>query len=573
MNAIFTFPFRRPALFFLIWAGWLSLEYWALGPFSYLFIHDNADQVIPFMTWLTRSPLALWRDPLVPVVSGLDRFSSTAWLVAHQPFLMTLPLWLGHGVFIALQRFLAGYFTYRFLREGLRLPPAVGLLAGLAYTLIQAENGELRMMHVFNEPGLPVLLWGFSCIPARPWKAAVPRYVLISLMIGLGMGPVDAMPFFIPVAWLVGWILRDDTRNIRGWLSYTAWITATCLLALPWKIPGIQALLANAEISHRVDWVNGLGWSDAIWHLLPGRVGWLAGWWLPLLLSLAWVVPFWRWRRRADLASLLLLFAGVALGTLVQVVVYVKSADLGIFKGINWFRFDRIGPLALLIAAGMGVRRMFYAPWEEANWQPGRLLVLGLLGGLIVHESWTVKQSHLAAVKTGQHWRALFDNADVKRLASSQRGKPLRVVTAAANHEYHAMYNLAYGLECADGYAVLYPERYQRYWREVVRPLLTREPGLAGHFTWGSRAYLYHGQSPVNASVAAIPFADWYNLDLLSLANVGQVISRKPVNDPRLVRVPPEGLSIRRQSRLTRPCLRKPLRTSPLFLHAGVTSV
>jgi hypothetical protein len=538
---LLTFPLRRPAIAFLLWAIWLSLEYWALGPFSYLFIHDNADQSIPYLTWVTRSAAALWSDPLVPVLGGLDRFAGTAWLAAHQPFFLFLPAWLAHGAFIALQRFLAGYFTFRFLRDALRVRPVFALLAGAAYPLIHAENGELRLMHVFNEPGLPVLLWGFACIPAAPARAALPRFLLLSLLVGSGMGMVDAMPFFVPVAFAVGWLLRADTRQLGGTLVYTAWSAGVCLLALPWKIPGLRALLANAEFSHRADWVAGLGWRDALLQLAGPRLLWLVGWWLVALLALPWLLTFWRWRR-PDFAALLLLAAGLFLGPLVQALAYQYGDHLGVLRGVNWFRFDRLGPLALLAAGALGLQRVLRpadGTLRPSGFLPAGAAICTLLAGMILYESGGVKRDHLAAVRAGQHWRGLYGNPEVAALAAELAGRPARVASAGAYHEFHPLFNLAAGLECADGYAVLYPERYQRYWREVLRPLLAHDPRFHGHFTgWGSRAYLFHSQVPADAARPSLPFAAWYNLDLLALANVTHLLARKPIDDPRLVARP-----------------------------------
>ena len=152
--------------------------------------------------------------------------------------------------------------------------------------------------------------------------------------------------------------------------------------------------------------------------------------------------------------------------------------------------------------------------------------MLFVLCGLLLHESYTVKQTHLASIQNGHNWRALFQNTEIAALAERTRGQPVRVATPGAFHEFHPMFNLAYGLECADGYAVLYPDRYHRFWTGVLRPLMRREPHFKGHFEgWGSRVYLFHSQDPANASLAAVPFADWYNLDLLSLANVRYLVS------------------------------------------------
>ena len=188
---------RRPSLLFALWALWLSAEYWALGDFSYLFIHDNADQIIPVSTWLTESPKRLFTESLLPEMSGVDRFATTAWVNLHRLFCLVMPAWLAHGLFIFVQRFVAGYFTCRLLREAFSVPPVVSILAGAAYTMISLEHGEMRLMHNLNEP-FPIVDMAAVYHPADPircWRAGcIVRWTIFQFDHGAGWG----MAIFLP---------------------------------------------------------------------------------------------------------------------------------------------------------------------------------------------------------------------------------------------------------------------------------------------------------------------------------------------------------------------------------------
>jgi hypothetical protein len=88
----------------------------------------------------------------------------------------------------------------------------------------------------------------------------------------------------------------------------------------------------------------------------------------------------------------------------------------------------------------------------------------------------------------------------------------------------------------------------------VLRPLLLAEPESTDYFTrWGSRAYLFHSMRPETESLPALPFAKWYDLDLLSLANVRFLVSRKPLDDPRLQLLPPAWDEAAREAWAGRP--------------------
>jgi hypothetical protein len=66
-------------------------------------------------------------------------------------------------------------------------------------------------------------------------------------------------------------------------------------------------------------------------------------------------------------------------------------------------------------------------------------------------------------MRRGWTWRGLYGGADVAALsarAETSPAAPFRCATAGAFHEYHPLYLLANDLETADGYAVIYPDRY-----------------------------------------------------------------------------------------------------------------
>lgn len=530
---------QHPLFWITAWCLWCTSEYWAFGDLSYLYIHDNADQVLPFTAWITSSTSHWISGKMVPILCGLDRMSSTAWITLVHPFFIAFPGWLAHGLFLFFQRWIMGFFAFLYFRDALRFRPPHAALAAMAYTLVHLEHGEIRLMHLFNEPGFPLLLWAFHRVPAQQFRiSGMLGMIVLGLFIGLSMDPVAAMPFFFPTALLLALITRDDLLEKSDVARLLGMVVLCGLVTLPFKIPGLQALLANAPMGHRADWDAGLGLKDALLQLASVKVLFLARWWLALLLAVPWF--FTRClKTRNDVAILTLLLVGLFLGPVLQALVYVFGDQLGFLRGFSMLRFDRVAPLALLAAAAGGLRVL------EQHRGPtfGRPMIFTLLlMGAALHTSYGVKLEHWGAMRgNGQNWRAIFGNAEIEFLAKTVETKkePWRCATAGAYHLSHPMYLLQYGLETADGYAVLYPNRYQRYWGEVLGPLMAQEDTFRGHFTgWGSRVYLFHSQKPELALTPSVPLAQWANLDLLSLANVRFLVSHKPIQDERLRMLP-----------------------------------
>ena len=141
-------------------------------------------------------------------------------------------------------------------------------------------------------------------------------------------------------------------------------------------------------------------------------------------------------------------------------------------------------------------------------------------------------------MRDGSNYAALFLRPELKQLAADSGGKaPSRVATVYApqdlappstplEHGQLPAYAWAYGLETVDGYVVMYPDRYLRFWERVAGRLMPpdRRP-----------VYLFmpdqYGPSP-----SVTNLADVCNQNLLSLANVRYVISP--------IRLTGEGVSL-----------------------------
>ena len=78
------------------------------------------------------------------------------------------PDWLAYGLFMWIQRFVAGYFSYRLLKDSLELGTLPSLYGGFAYSLFAQATFDFTYSAGFNLydglalPGLPFLLWALD---------------------------------------------------------------------------------------------------------------------------------------------------------------------------------------------------------------------------------------------------------------------------------------------------------------------------------------------------------------------------------------------------------------------------
>src|SRR6266404_3394663 len=80
-----------------------------------------------------------------------------------------MPGWLAYGLLMICQRFVAGYFLYRLLRDELALPPWAAVYGGLTYALY-SQDGVNQCWQGFDLcdglalPGIPATIWALARI-------------------------------------------------------------------------------------------------------------------------------------------------------------------------------------------------------------------------------------------------------------------------------------------------------------------------------------------------------------------------------------------------------------------------
>lgn len=529
---------NHPALIFLVWAVWLSAEYLIFGPYSYVRIPDNANINLParlaFAGAVRAHDLGYW----VPAyASGADRLSELMGCQLDSLLYIVLPGWLAHGLFMFLQRFLAGYFCFRLMRDQLRLGLLPSLYAGLAYTLLSHEvyggpSDNFTLYDGLVLPGLPLILWFLGRLDEQRVRSFV-----FALFAGMAFAFVGAFPiagFAFPVIAL--WFtFVSPRRTVRFW----GMLSIFCIGWLVGTSPYLWATGVNAINSHRSSGLQVSRLSNLLLAMMLLRDNAVA-----LALGLcAFVATRGRERRVRSLCFIL----SVAFSFLIASPTLYRSIHglLGFVSGFNFDRFYIFIPFFCVAGAALGLdsigRTSIVVNRKTPRTTPVKAQTLLAVAAICVvaSQSVAIKQETLWEMKSGSNFAAIFERPEVLNLRSTTlREPPFRVVTAGD----HPSYLWAYGLETADGFLPLYSKHYQEYWGEVLAPVLAATPGLADVAS-GNVVQLFIPEatrSPLFGLPAGdrIDFDANYTLNLLSLANVRFVLSPVPLRTDKLTLLP-----------------------------------
>jgi hypothetical protein len=352
------------AILFLMWSLWLAFEYFAFGPASYVRIHDNGDSQLAsklaLVPTLTDGQFGYWESQKV---SGADTLAGGggAPVELDSLFFALLPGWLAYGLIMWLQRFVAGYFTFRLLKESLNLDTLPALYAGLAYSLFAQETinvswAGFTLYDGLTLPGLPFVLWAMTRMNA------VRRYRSYLFAAGLGIiySLTSSYAFTVFVIPLVFFWFFFVTPILRP----TFWVIPV-LFTVAWllsELPILWASFLNAPLSHRADWVLNSplhrGWTDRV-SFVHGLVRDNA---LPLgLASVGLVVSCGRDRRLVSLAGAVIF----ALGFVVSYPFLKMMVDtyLGFLSGFQFVRLYLIVPFLAIVSGGVALHLI------ESHWR------------------------------------------------------------------------------------------------------------------------------------------------------------------------------------------------------------
>ncbi len=530
-------------ILFILWSTWLALPYFIAGGSSYVRLHDTGDAHIPsdlaLVPTIANGLLGYW-DP--QRAAGVDRLATGP--IKFDAILFALfPSWLTYAGIIWVQRLIAGYFLFRLLKDNLGIGLISAIFAGLAYALfsqvtINLQRDGFTLYDGLALPGLPFLVWSLSRIDMtnriRPFLYAVALGAVLSF------GSQFAFALFLTPFVLVWFGLIVPQRQWMFWRMLfvlgAAWLIA--------EAPALWASLSNAPLSQRAAW----GLDSPLTSDLSSQIAFALGLIYDNaiafgLIGLALFMTRLRERRLLVLTIVIFLCLGWIGGySWIRQAVYEHAAWLA------GFQLDRVYLIVPLLATVAGSLGLHLIGDERSIRLPGqalrRLRIKTILAtgaiGIVGLQSLAIKPAMFKDLALGRNFTALYAQPDLKQLADQARGQlPFRVATVFdPAWPLHPAYAWAYGLESADGYLNLYPKRYQDFWEEVIAPLTRTDRERYDYFHyWGNRIYLF---SPTSGFPAQhdVRFDDYYDLKLLSLANVRYIISAVSLRSDALTLLP-----------------------------------
>jgi hypothetical protein len=526
-QAIRVSPLRRawnnPLVFGAILTVLLSAEYWLLGPYSYVRIHDNADSFFSRVIAAAHSFKINGPSYWLPFMTGgVDRLSQDL-SYTHPDFLLNLllPAWLAYQVLVLLQFLAAVTGTYLLCRQTLRLSLRATQLAVLGFAVFVSGLQYMQLGLYL----LPLALWYLDQVrsPQGSMRAAVFKIGLA----GLIYGSLSSFPITIPFAAIltVLWFaLVIRLRTLREWFELAVFYIA---MLLP-HVTLLWALLLNAPGSHRA----GRQFADIseVWAALGNAPAGIVIFAIPLFVLSPLVIRF----RSRQVNYITFLFAFCWFGPLIiNLAKYYCAQYLSFLNGFQFDRFYEFAPLFGAIGSACVVDVLLSAELLGAKSGSRLPIAKPLVGGLaaaLLCLALYAKYDHLRTLVSEGNEVYLYRSSSLAKLTpSSPESLNALYRVATVSGTIHPAFANAYGMETIDGYPNLYPNRFKLFWESVIEPTTSKNKRIRHYFEdWGNRVYLFGGPEKVLRGDSV------YSLDLLSLSNTKYIISTKAILDSRL---------------------------------------
>lgn len=546
MNKAHKFIERFALLGFLIWSLFLVFESIAFGPTSYVRLHDNGDGRLPTRLSLARD---VWsgdvgfRNP--DLLAGVDRIAEANSLDLTNLLFLALPGWLAYGLLLIIQKFVAGYFTYKVLREfsASALYAFVPALFFAAYFQPQINN-QFDGFAMHYSLGIPAtamviyILWRINKVR----DLSLAKTMALSALAGVGFSlvsnfaftlflfPILVLWFFafhdkahwkrlgvVLLAFSFGWFLLETLEIIPSF--WAAWdshrnLRGSCLAPAP-SFGEMQQQLGSFVLNppNTVLLVTG---TMGVLLAGDGRFRSMALWSGAISLFL----------------FVLSLFGGL--------IACNGIVDLGFLEGFNFSRFNLFIPFFFSVFAAFGLQALvsvrskqlqtFAYRWLPALFIAVCLIQLSLTAGMIKNETTRLRAA-------GFNYANFYENPyldQVAELLANEEADYRMAVVSDSDRDFfrlHPGFLWPYGINTIDGYTVLYPMRFQQFWAAVLQPIGVLYPDCSMGITYArgrNRSYL-SDHCELGYPVDDFYVDDLYDFNLLSLAGVRYVVSSREI--------------------------------------------
>lgn len=562
MKKEFQIPEKIALFIFVVWALFLSIEYWGFGPASYVKIPDAGDSMLPSRLALNVDArdheLGNWNPNLL---AGVDRTAQGEGLGVLDALFVLLPGWLAYGSLMFIQRFIAGYFTYKVLTKHLGIAPLLALFPAFFYSLFSQNQINLQfdgftVYDGLGSPALPMMLYTLGYLAADKKKRL---WLTAFLAFGLGLVISSASSFvlsifFFPI--IIFWLLIIYPGWRRScWIVFGAFVFGWLVL----ETPEIIATFLLSPISQRSLRESCTGVAVGTFASLPNflRAYVFKPDNIPALLAGVAGLALWRPKTadRRGFAILGLLLSFVVLSFFLPLVICSSYNPIGFVKGFNYSRFYFYLPFIITVFAGIGLQNLvLYLQTQFSKDRffqrqlPAVLTALLLL--FVLYLAVGVKQTTLRARSAGSNYANLYANPYLQFLGeiivkNDPYARAVMLFDIDSPLQKHPGYLWPYGINTLDGYTGIYTLKFAQFWALVIDPMMQRYPdcryGLK-HAEGNNRVYLSN-HCEVGERVEINRVGELYDLDLLSLAGVRYFVSDLRLDEPRLSQIDTTGIS------------------------------
>ncbi|MBF0417823.1 MAG: hypothetical protein HQL86_06205, partial [Magnetococcales bacterium] len=606
MNA----PRSTPLLLTLLLAALLIAPSFMAGPYSFVTIIDNADEVLSSV--ITSSRESGWFNFWFPYTAA-----GTDWLAPiqldHFEWLLffALPGWLANALYLFAQRFVAIWFTTRLLHEVFQVATLPAMLAGVLFA--SADHTTWQGMSL---TALPMTLWILHRL-CHTTRSDAWRYT-IALLAGVvySLSAHFSLSLFVPPL-LILWFLflpPNPDAPRKGWLLLMVWCAGWLLAAMP----HLLSSAFNAPLSHRIhhSGKNNLEIGHFYLKFMQDHFPLL----FVMLLGLTFATP----PARKQFSPLLRLWCTLLVTPTAVTLLNRYGMIPSPLDKFDLLRIEFYFPIITLFSAAVGLNSLKNT-WSQALirryllivsifcmlaltvktvtgadipplplnrlplWMlalplllllfpkspkdspafirntPGYLavgLALGLmtLNPLLAYVARTTEQLKDSFFR-GYNYISILDHPQIKQFAAripdhhTFRVAVIEQYLSSSRTKHTLVPGMfwPHGIETADGYLPLYSYRYHDLWNQLLLPLIhqSNHPNLEaeGFDSWGNRFYLFQPRDMSNPDRQTYfkfkePYelSNYYNVNLLSLANVRYLFAPMPVSDPRFTPLRTEGI-------------------------------
>jgi hypothetical protein len=510
----------KPLFRALLWLFVFMLPLVALGPRTFILLHDNLEAEVVWAHLLAKLHLALAHGPHVgvpPIMDGLPRAALRSGLSATIFIFNLLPrsplaAYLVHEALVRVVGLLSMYWLLR--RYGLARPEQRGLAAAVALLWAVLPAYSIFGLSVLGQPALLR-----AALSLRDGRARWPEWLVCAALPWWSsfvlVGP------FVAAVWGLGLLLDLGRRGRAAWPATARGAAGLALLLLSYVVVEWQLfyglLVAKAFVAHREEFdlarlaKPGLGRglreaAQLFWlghyHASPFFKGGIV---LAVGVGLWQLAGPARGRLGRQVALLLVVIAGLC--GLAGLLPQLAAAVQGRFPLLHAFSLGRFYfllalpwvLLLVLVLRQLPAGRLAYA-----------LVALQVVPVLAANPEFTNNVRALAG----------YPKADAPGYAAYVAPKLLGQVSAflkAQTGQAPAAYHVAClglppaaaqlnGFYTLDSYQTLYPLAYKHAFRPLIAGELAKSPELATYFdAWGNRCYLFSAELGRNFLVGKRP--------------------------------------------------------------------